>query len=496
MRDRGAPPRDNRGFRPQERQQGGGYGRKPPPQQHSSNPRSRQQGGGGKHTQEQLLEMANTPIPPDQRRTLILRNVPDDVNFKHVQQFFQQNYNALVQFYLLDRNTGDAYVRFKFVEDAKRIWEGGSSSRGSLDGIARGVELTAVHFTNTVMPDGSKGSANDNRGDQRTGGGGRGESGDRKRNWREDDRGGGQFRVKMQRGSEDDRLPIVRMQQQNYATSHTSGKNYYNDDYYDDQYQFDEDGNYIDPTQQKQQHMTSPPAAAAAFSQTPSTNTTNNSYRRTPSKQSQQQKISPIELQLQQQKNEEEQKQWEEFQQKESEWRERRRVEYNAFTEAKNARASQLSTLEQKRDLLTKQEEMLEKQLPLHKKMLTVLQSKEASAADQSKKLKEILSTQTRIVELKAEMKSLVTEIEKMKEDEEVKGVFKPSEKRPIFVGGGSGDGGGGKKRRLDRRTTVLRVEGFDDGVHHVTEVSDHLILCFGYYCPVSFEEKAKILVV
>jgi hypothetical protein len=138
---------------------------------------------------------------------------------------------------------------------------------------------------------------------------------------------------------------------------------------------------------------------------------------------------------------------------------------------------------------------MLTQQLPLHKKMLSMLKSKEASASEQSKKMKEILSTQTRIMELKKEIKAIVEEVEKLREEE--KGhVFVPIEKRPVFVepvvvaggcasvGVGTKKVGGGAaaiaagKRSLDRRTTVLRVEGFGGGgdgensKEDVTEVS------------------------
>ena len=113
---------------------------------------------------------------------------------------------------------------------------------------------------------------------------------------------------------------------------------------------------------------------------------------------------------------------------------------------------------------------MLNKQLPLHKKMLTVIKSKNDNTAEQTKKMKEILGIQTRIMELKKEMKGIVEKIEQMKKDEVTWGVFRPSEKRPVFVDntcGGSNtlrvDGGGlaKKKSRLDRRTTILKVEGY-----------------------------------
>eukprot|EP00984_Skeletonema_dohrnii_P025611 scaffold14792_cov101-Skeletonema_dohrnii-CCMP3373.AAC.1 len=93
--------------------------------------------------------------------------------------------------------------------------------------------------------------------------------------------------------------------------------------------------------------------------------------------------------------------------------------------------------------------------------MLSMLKSKNAPASEQSKKMKEILGAQTQLLQLKKDRKSTVEELEKLKEEERVKGVFVPSEKRPVFVE--SGDSAGVQKRSLDRRSTVLRVEGFEE---------------------------------
>ena len=80
--------------------------------------------------------------------------------------------------------------------------------------------------------------------------------------------------------------------------------------------------------------------------------------------------------------------------------------------------------------------------------------------------MKEILSTSKRIVELKTELKGVIEDIEKMKEVESNHGVFRPSEKRPVFSGNMVDPNARvvpGKKRSLDRRTTMLKVRGFDD---------------------------------
>jgi len=237
------------------------------------------------------------------------------------------------------------------------------------------------------------------------------------------------------------------------------------------------EGHHATDSQHQQQHLlhTDRPVpshvspASSAIQLTPAANprTPVQSTYELQQQQQKQQEIqpSPIELQMQQQQEAEEWAKWEAFQVQEMEWRKRRHSEYSTFIAAKNERSTQLSTLEQKRDLLSKQEHMLSQQLPLHKKMLAMLKSKNATPAEQSTKMKEILSTSKRIVELKTEMKGVVEDIEKMKEEEVILGVFRPSEKRPVFSGnvGTNGSVGVAKKRSLDRRTTVLKVQGFNE---------------------------------
>eukprot|EP01082_Thalassiosira_pseudonana_P006235 g6084.t1 g6084 contig20:760634-762887(+) len=398
----------------------------------------------------------NTPIPEEFRRTLILSNIPQHIGRRELRNHFQRNWNAATQFCHVYKER-EGYVKFKEAADARRVWEAGTEGldgglkdggEGSVSLVGEGVQLKAFHFNNSIdVPEDES-----NRGMKpfatAAGGGG---GFDRKRNWNEDSDGGGgghhqhggQTPHKMGRHSED------------HVTPSSYGGGY------------------------DSQHPASAPHVSIA------SNTYHRSNSNAPAsadqKQQQQQQQTSLQIQLQQQKDKEYNLQWEAFQKQEEEWRQRRNTEYQTYQQAKTNRTTQISTLEQKRDLLTKQENMLTQQLPLHKKMLSMLKSKEASASEQSKKMKEILSTQTRIMELKKEIKAIVEEVEKLREEE--KGhVFVPIEKRPVFVepvvvaGGCASDGVGTKKvgggaaaiaagkRSLDRRTTVLRVEGFGGG--------------------------------
>lgn len=118
---------------------------------------------------------------------------------------------------------------------------------------------------------------------------------------------------------------------------------------------------------------------------------------------------------------------------------------------------SHIQKLEVKRDLVSQQESALARQLELHKKMLSLVKV----AADKTKKMKEILTTQTRIMELKREIKSIVEDLEAAKKEDNAS-VFVSTAKRPVFRGVMSAGGGG--SRSLDRRTTVLKVVGFEEG--------------------------------
>lgn len=437
-------PQHQQGYGQQHQQQNQGYGQQGRgyilQQSRGGNITAGRGGRGGRGQQpaQTDLQKSQTPIPPNERRTLILSNIPPSLKYHTIQNHLQSKLNVQVQYCTINHhnnttngNKGEAYIRFKYVNDAMKIWDGGSDG---LDGntnslntnnsgngeegeqislVQLGVQLKAVHYTNFMIAPSKvadRGQQSGSGGSRGRGSGGRGGEGrgfDRKRNWRDD-----------------------QQQQQGQYNG----------------------GQYDTPQ--------SSAAAAASSAQSTPNYPTNTKYHRSPSKQSSQQKLlSPMEIQLQQ-------KAYEQYQLQEKEWRKRRKAEYDIFMTAKQSREANLSTLEQKKDLLSKQESMLNSQLPLHKKMLTVLKSKNAELSEQFKKMKEILSTQTRINEIKKDIKGIVETIEKLKQEEVSKGVFRPTEKRPIFS---SADNDGGltkkKKARLDRRTTVLKVEGFNSNV-------------------------------
>jgi hypothetical protein len=417
---------------------GGGRGARPfqPP------PDQREQ----QYQQHQRKNDSQNPLPPDQRRTLVLANVPPHMKHFHIKSHFQQNWGISVNYAHVDKQSGLAYVRFEEVDDAKRVWavgtngldgpnyHAGGSEQGSSSILSEGVVLQEVYFTNFVPIDKtyddtqSTMSRKHSRGaDEYVG----------------RERGGGGAGVFNHHPDERDAKMARR-----------------------DQY----------PKQDTNNNMKPAPSHI---------NPSNNSYNRTEQKH----QLTPEALELKKKKQEEYQKQYEAFQKEEQEWRKRRNAEYQTFATAKNERTAQISTLQQKKDLQSKQETMLAKQLPLHKKMLSMLKSKNSPASEQSKKMKEILSTQTQLLELKKDMKNTVEELEKLKEEERVKGVFVPSEKRPVFVANGSS--AGVKKRSLDRRSTVLRVEGFgeeqfDEEILKV-ELKEHFS-AFGAVSDVSLE--------
>ena len=122
----------------------------------------------------------------------------------------------------------------------------------------------------------------------------------------------------------------------------------------------------------------------------------------------------------------------------ESDWRKRRQAEYNTFHAEKVARVKHISKLEQKRDLNVDSEASLNQQFNLHHKMLGVMKTNKADLMEQSKKMKEMLTVQTRLTDLMKETQEIVEEMARLKGEEFE---FRPSEKRPVFMGptGGSG---------------------------------------------------------
>lgn len=127
----------------------------------------------------------------------------------------------------------------------------------------------------------------------------------------------------------------------------------------------------------------------------------------------------------------------------------------------------QISTMEQKFKLSQMQESTLQKQLGLQKKMLAVLKAKndDMSKHDQSKKLKEILTTQTKITELKKERMESLKELEGLKTKQKA-GI----EKKKAMAA----------KKKLDMRTTALKVEGL---CCEINEVCDCSIESLSIFC-------------
>ena len=123
------------------------------------------------------IQKSQTPIPPNERRTLILSNIPTTLKYFTIQNHLQQVLNVTVQYCCIDQNTNEAYVRFKYVNDAIKVWDGGSDG---LDGsnnsclnngsgkngggeeeqiislVQLGVQLKAVHYTNFMIAPSNK----------------------------------------------------------------------------------------------------------------------------------------------------------------------------------------------------------------------------------------------------------------------------------------------------------------------------------------------------
>ena len=398
-----------------------------------------QRGGGRQYSQKSSSSDPyynnQEPLPPDQRKTLVLANVPPHVKHFHIKSHFDMNWGIRVNYAHVDKQSGLAYVRFESVDDAKRVWAvgtngldgpnyqnggGGGEHMKSSSFLADGIVLQEVYPTNFVPNDNTK-------------------------KYNDEMQTSPMASRKHGRGSDD-------YNSREHNGGGGSHSNHYSDERESKMARRHSAQSY--PTQQSQGGNNLKPPASSSYT----TNSSNNSYNRK-EKQHPSKQITPEELELKKQKQQEYQKQYEAFQKLEQEWRTRRNAEYQAFATAKEERTSQISTLQHKKELQSKQESMLAKQLPLHKKMLSMLKAKNASASEQSKKMKEILNAQTQLLQLKKDMKQTVEELERLKEEERVKGVFVPSEKRPVFVA--SSDAGGAQKRSLDRRSTILKVEGF-----------------------------------
>jgi len=125
-------------------------------------------------------------------------------------------------------------------------------------------------------------------------------------------------------------------------------------------------------------------------------------------------------------------------------------------TQERRSKRQQLAKImeksQQKKELLQKQEQTLQKQLTLHKKMLVLMKN----ASDKTKKLKEILSLQKKVNKLRTEIKEAITNFDELKaEDRKI--VLGPYTKATST---NVGSGQSLRSFQLDKRTTILRVNG------------------------------------
>jgi hypothetical protein len=360
----------------------------------------------------------------------------------------------LCDFCTIDRDSGDAYVKFRERGDVLKLWEGGDGLLDGDDGgdnglslVNAGVKIKAIHFNNVItlkeqgtgqfdgQPGGqSRGSSQpqSDRNDQQF---------DRKRSWDgRDDRGGrgpgsggrdpnaggrGSF---MGRGRGEPRGDFANKMPRHEYHSTPNQTNY------NPQQGSASSGAYSSapshPSRDQHQGST---ASEKTSNSGPASNPSNSSfYEKSPSKSSVQihSKNSPAQ----------------------TSWRRNPPASNN-----NPSLTVQISTLQQKLNLVSQQEATLQKQLGLQKKMLAVLKAKndDMSKDDHSKKLKDILTTQTKIMELKKERMDRLKELQELKSKQN-SGVEK---KRAAAA-----------KKKLDMRTTVLKVDGLDCDMDEVRQ--------------------------
>ena len=411
-------------------------------------------------------------IPPQHRRTLILSSIPPSLTYKEIRRHFT-DVGMICDFCTIDRKKGEAYVKFRERGDVLRLWEGGE---GLLDGdaggraevslVKAGVKIKAIHFTNQIawIPEGDSRDERQQLLDRRGGkfdrvdqcgqfDNKRGQF-DRKRSWDGRDGGG--------RRSEGSGLNVEH------------GRSNYNAGRYEDRDRGRDDANEGYKVQRCEHHKSTParnydynshdagyghnqPSSSSHQSRevlcsaTPSNKaaTSDPSYGHS-SATSKFDEYSPNEpVQIHSSSTPLAQTSWH-----------RNPPSHRQNTNNNAQQLQQITTLQQKCDLLQKQETALQKQLLLQKKMLSLLKDK-ATKEDQSTKLKEILTTQTKIMELKKERMEGLKTLEGLKENHQRRDV------------GGVGNRVGIGKKKLDLRSRVLMIQGFPSGA---TEVR-HLFL-------------------
>ena len=364
----------------------------------------------------------------------------------------RNHFNALslpCNFCTVDKARGEAYVKFRERGDVLRVWEGGD---GNLDGhgggeislVEAGVRMKAIHYTNQVAWFGDRPQHGDRQqqqqqqqqqfGDrshhQHFDGRTQQQQFERKRNFEGQPNGRG-GRGPGGRGGQPYNTGMASPNKRpryddDYGTpqDYDNGQNY--DERYNSQWQEGSGGNSLQRSSRE--------GSYGGDGNAPNTNSgsrgdTSNPHDSAPDSQDPS-KQPPIQLQSAASPHPS-QKAW-------------RRTPPNP---ALTALTAQISTLTQKLSLLHQQETTLQKQLTLQKKMLSVLQSKNSPKDEVSKKMKEILSASTKVTKLKKERMEGMKELDGLKE-----------KKREMVETRREGWG----KKSLDRRTRVLKVEGFD----------------------------------
>lgn len=149
-----------------------------------------------------------------------------------------------------------------------------------------------------------------------------------------------------------------------------------------------------------------------------------------------------LQIQHQHQQQQEQEQYQQQIQQQQEEW-----IQQRKQNQIKRQKLQiQKDALSTKKELISKQEVSLSKQITLHKKMVSIMNDPK----DKTKKMKDILELQKKVNGLKKELLGVMEEMEGIKD----------KEKELVLKKKGFYSSNGGKQYSLDKRTTVVKVEG------------------------------------
>mmetsp|Transcript_9403 Transcript_9403/g.13343 ORF Transcript_9403/g.13343 Transcript_9403/m.13343 type:complete len:764 (-) Transcript_9403:321-2612(-) len=161
----------------------------------------------------------------------------------------------------------------------------------------------------------------------------------------------------------------------------------------------------------------------------------------------------------------------EEQERRETQWKANQEEQKQKRLETRKLLIEKMVSLEKRKDLVSKQEEALQKSLVLHKKMLGMIKI----STDRAKKMKEIIVIQKKVNELKKEMLSVTSQIEDAKKEEKMRVLGYRSR---IQMNQTPSESVTRRTFRLDKRTTTLVVTGFPPDTS-IDDVKKHFE-CFG----------------